>query len=132
MVILFLLYWIDKYNLYKHYKMQQYLSIELEIKLQKTYIVIFLICVSIGYYYSAIDLWEKIVILVVIVVALVVNFLLNYNYKKHKDSILKHNTDLQSAIQKCKSSMSQNMHLNMLESDLKRSFLIPPENMKFS
>lgn len=85
-----------------------------------------------GYYFSAIDVWEKIVILVTVVLALGVNFLLNYNYKKHKDSILKHNTDLQSAIQKCKSSMSQNLHLAMLENDLKRSFLIAPEGMKFS
>lgn len=82
--------------------------------MQKTYIIVFLVCVSIGYYFSANVLWEKITILVVIVVALGVNFLLNYNYKKHKDSILKHNTDLQSAINHCKSSMSQNMHLTML------------------
>jgi hypothetical protein len=29
MMVLVILYWIDKYNLYKHYKMQQYISIEL-------------------------------------------------------------------------------------------------------
>ena len=69
---------------------------------------------SVGYYFSVNSVWEQITILVVIVVALGVNFLLNYNYKKHKDNILKHNTDLQSAIKNLKSSMSQNLHLMMV------------------
>lgn len=98
MIILFLLYWIDKFNLYKHYKMQQYMSIELEIKVQKTYIIFFLICVSGGYYFSTTYLWEKITIIGVVIFALIVNFTLNYTYKKQKDDILKHNTDLKSAI----------------------------------
>lgn len=100
--------------------------------MQKTYIIVFLICVSIGYYFSVNTLWEQITIGVMAVLALGANFLLNYSYRKQKDSILKHNTDLETAIKKCKTSMSQNMHLMMLENDLKRSFLIPPENVQFS
>lgn len=71
-------------------------------------------------------------ILGVITLALLLNFALNYSYKKHKDSILKHNTDLKSAIQNCKSSFGQNMHLQMLEQELKRSFLAAPEGLEFS
>lgn len=96
--ILFLLYWIDKYNLYKHYKMQQYLSIELEIKVQKTYIVLFLIFCSMGYYFTVTFLWEKLIIVGVAAAALILNFLLNLSYKKHKDEILKANTDLRGAL----------------------------------
>jgi hypothetical protein len=106
--------------------MQQYMSIELEIKVQKTYIILFLICVSIGYYFSVNTLWEKITILGVIALALIMNFVLNYSYKKHKDSILKHNTDLKSALQNCKSSIGMNLHLQMLEKELKSSFLVAP------
>lgn len=68
----------------------------------------------------------------IVVVALALNFGLNYTYKKQKDNILKHNTDLKSAIQNCKSSIGQNMHLQMVEKQLKSSFLVMPENMDFS
>ena len=57
MIILIILYWIDKRNLYKHYKMQHYISIELEVKVQKFYIIFFLICVSGGYYSTSVFLW---------------------------------------------------------------------------
>jgi hypothetical protein len=129
LIVLVVLYWVDKYNLYRHYKQQKYTSIELEIKVQKTYIIFFLICVSFGYYFSVQTVWEQIAIAVVVVVALALNFGLNYSYKKQKDSILKHNTDLKSAIQNCKSSMGQNLHLQMMEKELKSSFLVAPEDI---
>lgn len=106
----------------------------MEIKLQKTYIIFFLICVSFGYYFSVQTEWEQIAIAVVVVIGLALNFGLNYTYKKHKDSILKHNTDLKSAIQNCKSSFGQNMHLQMMEKELKSSFLVAPpvDDLDFS
>jgi hypothetical protein len=129
-----ILYWIDKYNLYRHYKMQQYMSIELEIKVQKTNIFLLLIGVSVGYYLSVQEWWEYIAVVVVVVVGLALNFGINYTYKKQKDNILKHNTDLKSALQNCKSSFGQNMHLQLLEKEIKSSFLVAPaiDEVEFS
>ena len=98
MIILAILFWIDKRNLYLHYKTQQYISIELEIKVQKTYIIFFLICVSGGYYLTSVFTWEKITIGVIFILAILINFALNLSYKKHKESILRHNTNLKNAI----------------------------------
>jgi hypothetical protein len=78
--------------------MQQYISIELEVKVQKTYIVFFLICVSGGYYFTSIFIWEKITIGIIFILALIINFTLNFTYKKQKDNILRHNTNLKNAI----------------------------------
>ena len=44
-----ILYWVDKKNIYRHYKMQVFQSIDLEISVQRDYIIMFLICVSAGY-----------------------------------------------------------------------------------
>lgn len=133
MMVLAVLYWIDKYNLYKHYKMQQYISIELELKVQKTYIILFLLCVSFGYYLSTQFFWEKYVIMAVVVISLIINFSLNYTYKKQKDNILKHNTDLKSALEQCKGAEAASLHLNLLEMEMKSSFIIPaPPQIEFS
>jgi hypothetical protein len=94
--------------------------------MQKTNIILFLIGASVGYYLSCHEWWEYIAVIVVVVVGLALNFGLNYTYKKQKDSILKHNTDLKSALQNCKSSFGQNMHLQMLEKEIKSSFLVAP------
>lgn len=48
-ITLLVLYWVDKYILYNHYKMQSYLSMELEHQSQKVVLVVFLACVSLGY-----------------------------------------------------------------------------------
>jgi len=47
--VIFIHFWIDKYILYNRYKTNQYLSLELEHQAQKVVLVIFLICVSVGY-----------------------------------------------------------------------------------
>lgn len=83
--------------------------------MQKTYIVLFLLCVSFGYFLSTVYDWERYIILGVVVAALVINFTLNYTYQKQKDSILKHNTDLKSAIEKCQSMEASALHLNLVE-----------------
>jgi hypothetical protein len=51
-----------------------------------------------GYYFTVTFLWEKLIIVGVAAAALILNFLLNLSYKKHKDEILKANTDLRGAL----------------------------------
>lgn len=82
LAVLFILYWIDKFILYNHYKMQSYLSLELEHKTQKFFLVIFLICVSLGYFSITQFEWQKWLVLVVFVIAIVVNFSLQFLFKR--------------------------------------------------
>lgn len=94
----FILYWIDKYILYNRYKTQSYLSMELEHKIQKVFLVAFLFCVSMGYLTIAIYTWEKWLILGIFLVALCINFSLQFLFKKQKDEVTKKNTDLNGAL----------------------------------
>lgn len=50
-----IIYWVDKRNLYKHYKMQAYLSIGLEISVHRDYVFFFLLCACCGYVVSAVN-----------------------------------------------------------------------------
>jgi len=81
-VVLFLLYWIDKFILYNHYKMQSYLSLELEHKAQKAFLVVFLVCVSLGYLTITQFDWQKWMVLGVFIIAIVLNFSLQFLFKK--------------------------------------------------
>ena len=83
--VIFFLYWIDKFILYNHYKMQSYLSLELEHKAQKIFLIVFLVCVSLGYLSITQFTWQRWLLLVVFVGALVFNFLLQFLFKKEKD-----------------------------------------------
>ena len=83
-VIVFFLYWFDKYILYNHYKTNQYLSLELEHQAQKVVIVFFLICVSLGYYSIVRHEWQKILIIVILIFTLALNFVLQIWFKKIK------------------------------------------------
>jgi hypothetical protein len=114
--VLFLLYWIDKFILYNHYKMQSYLSLELEHKTQKIFLVVFLVCVSLGYLSITQFEWQRWLLLVVFVVALVLNFLLQFLFKKEKDEeIMRHNSDLKGAIERCKTDAMAANALNIME-----------------
>jgi hypothetical protein len=62
--------------------MQSYLSLELEHKAQKVFLVIFLLCVSLGYLTITQYDWQRYFVLVVFVIALVVNFSLQFAFKK--------------------------------------------------
>lgn len=85
-----------------------------------------------GYYFTVTFLWEKLIIIGVAAAALILNFALNLSYKKQKDEILKANTDLRGALEKCKTSMGQAFHLQITEMQLKSSFLIAPQDIDFS
>ena len=85
-IIVFFLYWFDKYILYNHYKTNQYLSLSLEHQAQKVVIVFFLICVSLGYYSITRHLWQQILILIVFSVTLIFNFLLQFWFKNIKEA----------------------------------------------
>lgn len=121
---LLVLYWIDKYILYNHYKMQSYLSMELEHQAQKVVLIVFLACVSLGYLTIANYEWEKWLVLVVFVLSIIANFLLQNLFKKQKDELFKNNTDLKGALEKCMSDVNATNMLNLMETDLKASFVL--------
>lgn len=123
-IALLVLYWIDKYILYNHYKMQSYLSMEIEHQSQKVVLVVFLACVSLGYLTIANYEWEKWLILVVFILAIIANFLLQSLFKKQKEEVFKNNTDLKGAIEKCMSDINAANMLNLMDTDLKASFML--------
>lgn len=59
--------------------MQVYQSIELELQTQKSYIIMFLICISCGYAVSVTRTWQYYMIAAICVVSIGVNFLVEYN-----------------------------------------------------
>lgn len=77
-VVLAIIYVVDKKNIYKHYKMQTFQSIDLEISVQRDYIIMFLICVSCGYAACAIRTWQFIIVGVMFVLALLINLIVEY------------------------------------------------------
>lgn len=78
-ITLILLYWNDKRVLYKHYKMQVYQSIDIEISVQRDYIYMFLICVSCGYAVGVRFYWQYLLIAIVFVLAVFINYIISYN-----------------------------------------------------
>lgn len=80
-LVILVIYWVDKRNLYRHYKMHTYLSIDLELAVQRDYIVLFLICVCCGYGISAIYFWQIILAVAMCVLSLAINFILNCKAK---------------------------------------------------
>lgn len=125
LAVFFILFWIDKFILYNRYKMQSYLSVELEHKSQKFYLVIFLICVSLGYLTITQFEWQRWLVLVVFVVALVINFSLQFSFKKEKDEEAnKANTDLKGAIERCKTDAIASNTLNIMEQEMKNSLFL--------
>ena len=111
--VIFIHFWIDKYILYNRYKTNQYLSLELEHQAQKVVLVIFLVCVSLGYYSIAVFAWEKWLILVVFVTALILNFILQVVFKKQKEEVKRAQTNdnLKATIEKCKSDVQAAFYL---------------------
>ena len=81
-LVLFIVYWVDKKNIYKHYKMQTYLSIDLELSVQKHYIIMFLICECFGYAISVYYTWQYVFIGVMFVLAIIANYLISFTYSK--------------------------------------------------
>ena len=112
-IIVFFLYWLDKYILYKHYKTNQFLSLELEHQAQKVVIVFFLICVSLGYYSITRELWQQILIFIVFVVTLSLNFLLQFWFKRLKEAKRSHYDNLTNTVEKAKSSVDIYDMLNL-------------------
>ena len=84
-LVLFIVFWIDKKNTYKHYKMQSYLSIDVEITVLRDYIFMFLLCVCCGYAASAIFTWQYIFIGVIFIFSIILNIMLT-TQNKYKTS----------------------------------------------
>lgn len=57
-VLMFILYWNDKRNIYAHYKMQTFLPLELEQGFQEIYIYVFMITVMLSYMSVSTTAWE--------------------------------------------------------------------------
>ena len=76
LIVLFLIYWIDKYLLYNHYKLQSYISLELLQTSQRVILFLFVLCVSTGYLTITQHLWQKILVVFVGLLTLVSHLLL--------------------------------------------------------
>ena len=81
-IVITVLFWVDKKNIYNHYKMQVFQSIDLEISVQRDYIVMFLVCVCCGYAVCAIDIWQYFFIGGMFIISILVNWFLEYKHKK--------------------------------------------------
>ena len=80
-VVIFIIFWIDKKNIYTHYKMQAFLSIDLEQSVLRDYTYMFLICVCCGYAISAIHSWQYIFIGIIFIFSIIVNIMLTFQAK---------------------------------------------------
>jgi hypothetical protein len=131
-VTLFILYWIDKFILYNHYKTTQYLSLDLEHQAQKVVLLVFLICVSLGYLTITQYEWERWLILFIFVVAVILNFSMQYFFKKQKEEIRKHQSVLLNTLERAKSDARAAGTLNMMENELKTSFVLHDPKASFA
>lgn len=85
-LVLFIVFWNDKKNIYKHYKMQAYLSIDLELTVLRDYIFMFLICVCCGYAVSVISHWQYIFIGIIFIFSIILNIMLTTQKKQKINS----------------------------------------------
>jgi hypothetical protein len=86
-IVISVIYWVDKKNIYKHYKMQVYQSIDLEVSVQRDYIVMFLVCLCCGYAVSAIDIWQYFFIGGMFIISILVNWFLEYRHKQDEKNL---------------------------------------------
>ena len=131
-ILLGVLYWIDKYNLFNHYNTNHYLSIEFILQIQKVYIFIFLLCVSVGFFLSAQWDWEKYMIVAVFVISMALNALLVRKEYHQKEEILRKKTDLTTAVKKGKTNVSLSFRQELVRENLKTSFVAPIQRMSRS
>ena len=80
-IVIFIIFWIDKKNIYKHYKMQTYLSIELEQTVLRDYTYMFLLCACCGYAISAFFTWQYIFIGIIFAISILFNIMLTFEAK---------------------------------------------------
>lgn len=78
------LYWLDKRNIYQHYKMQTYLSIQLELSSQRDYLWMFLVCACGGYALGAIFYWQYVLAAGVCLLAGLANLAIGYGIRRRK------------------------------------------------
>ncbi len=121
MIILFVLYWIDKRNLYDHYKSNSYLSIKLEVMVQKTFIVFFLICVSLGYAAAAVETWQYYFIGGVFILSLILNFALVLTYSRDDKKKVSNTISIKNFVELNKQAIT--LKQSMLGENIKTSFL---------
>ena len=80
-IVMLIVYWVDKKNIYKHYKMQVFQSIDTEISVQRDYIIMFLTCVCCGYAVCAVQTWQYYFVGAMFLLSLLANWLLSYQVK---------------------------------------------------
>lgn len=81
-IVILIIYWVDKKNIYKHYKMQVFQSIDTEISVQRDYIIMFLACVCCGYAVCAVQTWQYYFVGAMFLISLFANWLLSYQVKQ--------------------------------------------------
>ena len=129
---MFAIYWIDKYNLFNHYNTNHYLSIEFMLQIQKVYIFIFLLCISVGFFLSAQWDWEKYMILGVFIVTMILNYFLVERERHQKEDILKKSTDITTAVKKGRNNVSMSFRQELTRESLKSSFVVPFDRLSRS
>ena len=80
-VVITIVYWVDKKNIYKHYKMQVFQTIDTEISVQRDYIIMCLACVCCGYAACAVQNWQYYFVGGMFIVSLLANWFLSYRFK---------------------------------------------------
>lgn len=83
-VVITIIFWIDKSNIYRHYKMQVYQSIELELSVQRDYTIMFLVCVCCGYAVSSVETWQYYFIGGIFIFSLIINFFIAYKTREKR------------------------------------------------
>lgn len=122
--LLVILYAVNKHHLYNHYRTQTYLSLELIFKTQRVVLVIFQICISLGYFSVTQYLWQKYMILGVFVLSLGCDLLLESLFKRYKRKEgLPYKTDIKTAMEMYKENPYTSRIFNLLESDMFASFV---------
>lgn len=123
-LVLVIIYWIDKKNIYRHYKMKTYLSIDLEMEVQKHYIIMFLLCISLGYLISSFKLWQYIFAGIMFVFGLLANYMISFTYNRKKEEEIKKTSTLGEMMKAVTMNPKQSMRQNLLEMEMKDTFLV--------
>jgi hypothetical protein len=93
-------------------------------KVQKFYIVFFLIFTSVSFASTSIYDWEYYFVGAIFIIGMITNFALNFTFKKRKQEIEKSMT-IKDMLKTATMNPKNSMMLNLKENELKATFLIP-------
>lgn len=129
-VVMFIIFWNDKRNIYRHYKMQTYLSIDLELCVLRDFIFMFLVCVGGGYATTCVHTWQYIFMGVICLLAIILNIGLTFQdsfhqkYESQPDRTMTLGEKLKTQTNNPKQSMLQSLR----EADFKEHLFVLENN----